>query len=231
MAVFFARRGHRVFRPDASRTAHLRRALAGRRKTNRTCAEVLALYGDPGAVAFEVLAEELAAELSRLEVAEATLRPLERRREESYRKVDPTRLARSLPGIARVGAPLGVVFTGRPGRFPSGDRYASYVGLVPGSSETGETDRNSAEGSGPLLRDARPDDPPVEAGNPRLLPRPSNRYLQRGGDGQGQVHRAGSVRLPELREVPTGFWWRAYDGLAQASAESRSFALSEGTPP
>jgi transposase len=258
VAVFFIRRGHRVFRPDVSQTAHLRRALARRAKTNRVDAEVLAklavwnrgalhelelpagraaeldrlvraterlteeiarhkgrirdlartamplvgqaisktmgradlevlrsygdprellelglegltglisevsrgehgrakaraylraaqeaveLYGDSGAVAFEVIAEELAAEITRLEVAEATLRPLERRREETYRAVDPTGLARSLPGMARVGAPLGVAFTGRPARFPSGDRYASYVGLVPGSRETGETDR------------------------------------------------------------------------------------------
>lgn len=258
VAVFFATRGHRVFRPDVSQTAHLRRGLARRKKTNRIDAEVLAklavwnrdalhelelpvgeaadlnrvvraterlteeiaahkqrirdlartamplvgraisktigradlevlrsygdprellklgakgltcliaevsrgehgrakaqayvlaaqeavkLYGDSGAVAFEVLAEELAGEITRLEVAEATLRPLERRREQSYRTVDPASLARSLPGIARVGAPLGVAFTGRPGRFASGDRYVSYVGLVPGSSETGESDR------------------------------------------------------------------------------------------
>jgi transposase len=258
VAVFFAARGHRVFRPDASRTAHLRKALARRKKTNRVDAEVLAklavwnrgalhelelptgraaeldrlvraterlteeiarhkarirdlartamplvgqavsktmgradlevlrsygdprellelglegltrlisqasrgehgeakaraylraaeeaveLYGGSGAVAFGVIAEELAAEITRLEVAEATLRSLERRREEAYRAVDPAGLARSLPGIARVGAPLGVAFTGRPSRFPSGDRYASYVGLVPGSRETGETDR------------------------------------------------------------------------------------------
>jgi transposase len=258
VAVFFIGRGHRVFRPDVSQTAHLRKALARRKKTNRIDAEVLAklavwnrqalhqlelptgsaaeldrvvraterlteeiathkqrirelartamplvgqaisktigrsdlevlrsygdprelcklgldgltrlisevsrgehgrrkaqaylqaaeeavaLYGDSGAVAFEVLAEELAGEITRLEVAEATLRPLERRREQAYRRVDPAQLARSLPGIAKVGAPLGVAFTGRPGRFPDGDHYASYVGLVPGSSETGDTDR------------------------------------------------------------------------------------------
>lgn len=258
VAVFFASRGHRVFRPDVSQTAHLRRALARRKKTNRIDAEVLAklavwnrdalhqlelptgeaaeldrvvraterlteeiathkqrirelartamplvgqaisktigradlevlrsygdprellklgleglaglisevsrgehgrakaqaylraaqeaieLYGDSGAVAFEALAEELASEITRLEVAEATLRPLERRREEAYRTVDPAGLARSLPGIARVGAPLGVAFTGRPGRFPDGHHFISFVGLAPGSSETGETDR------------------------------------------------------------------------------------------
>ncbi len=107
----------------------------------RAAEESVRLYGDSGAVAFEVLACELAAEITRLEVAEATLRPFERRREETYRKVDPSQLARSLPGIARVGAPLAVAFTGRAGRFASGDRYASYVGLVPGSSETGESDR------------------------------------------------------------------------------------------
>lgn len=258
VAVFFAARGHRLYRPSVEQTAHLRRALAKRKKTNRTDAEVLAklavwnagalhelelplgkaaeldravraterlteevaarkrrirdlarilmptvdaaisrtigradlevlrsygdprellelgpegltrliseasrgehgeakaraylraaeeavaLYGDLGALPFEVVACELAAEIARLEVAEAALRPFEGRREEAYRAVDPAQLARSLPGLARVGAPLAVAFTARAARFPSADRYASYVGLVPGSSETGETDR------------------------------------------------------------------------------------------
>jgi len=213
VAVFFAARGHRLYRPSVEQTAHLRRALAKRKKTNRTCAEVLAKlavwnagalhelelplgkaaeldravraterlteevaarkrrirdlarmlmptvdaalsrtigradlevlrsYGDLGALPFEVVAGELAAEIARLEVAEAALRPFEGRREEAYRAVDPAQLARSLPGLARVGAPLAVAFTARAARFPSADRYASYVGLVPGSSETGETDR------------------------------------------------------------------------------------------
>lgn len=107
----------------------------------RAAEEAVALYGDTGAVPYEAIAEELASEITRLEVAEATLRPFERRREQVYRCVDPAQLARSLPGIARVGAPLAVAFTARAGRFPTGDHYASYVGLVPGSSETGETDR------------------------------------------------------------------------------------------
>ena len=229
VAVFFTARGHRVFRPDSSQTAHLRRALARRKKTNRIDAEVLAKLAvwnraalhelelptgeraclDRLVRATERLTEEIARHKARIrdlartamplvgqaisktmgradlevlrshgdprellelgverlteliarvsrgehgeakaraylraaEVAEATLRALERRREEAYRRVDPTELARSVPGIARVGAPLGVAFTGRPARFPSGDRYASYVGLVPGSRETGETDR------------------------------------------------------------------------------------------
>jgi len=34
-----------------------------------------------------------------------------------------------------------MAFTGRAGRFPDGDHYASFVGLVPGSDETGESDR------------------------------------------------------------------------------------------
>lgn len=101
----------------------------------------VALYGDTNAVAFDVLAEELATEVALLEAAEASLKPLERRREQLYVKVDPACLARSLPGIARAGAPLAVAFTGRAGRFPDGDRYASYAGLVPKASETGDTDK------------------------------------------------------------------------------------------
>lgn len=98
------------------------------------------LYGDTDAVAFDVLADELT-EIALLEAAEVARRPLERRREALYRQVDPHQIARSLPGIARVGAPVAVAFTGRAKRFANGDRYASYCGLVPRASETGDTDK------------------------------------------------------------------------------------------
>ncbi len=54
----------------------------------------------------------------------------------------------------------------------------------------------------PIIRPARGDHPPVEAGDPRLLPPPGDERLQRGGDEQDQVHQADRVRVPELREVP-----------------------------
>ncbi|MGH3368799.1 MAG: IS110 family transposase [Nocardioidaceae bacterium] len=103
--------------------------------------EAVALYGDTDAVPFEALAADLATEIALLEALEAARAPHERRREELYLRVDPDALARSVPGIAEKGAPLAVATMGRPGRFANGDRYASFTGLVPRASETGETDR------------------------------------------------------------------------------------------
>ena len=103
--------------------------------------EALELYRDSDAVPFEALAADMATEIALLEALEAARSPHERRREELYLHVDPHALARSLPGIAEKGGPLATAVVGRAGRFANADRFASYTGLVPKASETGETDR------------------------------------------------------------------------------------------
>jgi transposase len=103
--------------------------------------EAVGLYGADDAVPFAALAADLATEIALLEALEAARAPHERRREQLYRQVDPTMLARTLPGIAQKGGPLATASVGRAGRFPDADRFASYTGLVPGASETGNTDR------------------------------------------------------------------------------------------
>jgi transposase len=103
--------------------------------------EAVGLYGDTDAVPFAALAGDLATEIALLEALEAARAPHERRREQLYRQVDPTMLARTLPGIADKGGPLATTAVGRPGRFPDADHFASYTGLVPGASETGNSDR------------------------------------------------------------------------------------------
>ncbi len=79
----------------------------------------LALYAGHHAVAFGDLAAEVAA----------------------YLLVDPQGLARSLPGLKRVGGPTLVACMGDPARFRHGKQFRSFTGLVPKASETGETDR------------------------------------------------------------------------------------------
>ena len=103
--------------------------------------EAVRLYGHDDAVPFTALAADLATEIALLEALEAARAPHQRRREQLYRQVDPTLLARTLPGIAEVGGPLATAIVGRAGRFPDADHFASYTGLVPGASETGTTDR------------------------------------------------------------------------------------------
>lgn len=103
--------------------------------------EAVQLYGDTDAVPFAALAADLATEITLLEALQAARAPHERRREQLYHQVDPTTLARTLPGIADKGGPLATAIVGRAGRFGNADQFASYTGLVPGASETGNTDR------------------------------------------------------------------------------------------
>lgn len=99
------------------------------------------LYGDHPAVAFADLAAEVATEVRLLRATQAELTAHARERETAYRWVDPTGLARSLPGLAEVGGPALVAIMGDPSRFAKGKQFRSYTGLTPKASETGDTDR------------------------------------------------------------------------------------------
>ena len=101
----------------------------------------LELFAEHPAVAFSDLAEEVRTEVRLLKATAAELQPHARARDQAYARLDPDALARSLPGIGEVGAPILVASLGRPGRFPSGRHARSFSGLTPKSSETGETDR------------------------------------------------------------------------------------------
>ncbi len=76
-----------------------------------------------------------------LRAVQAELAAHAEQREQAYRWVDLGGLARSLPGIGEVGAPVLVAAMGRPGRFPSGAHFKSFTGLAPRTAETGNTDR------------------------------------------------------------------------------------------
>jgi transposase len=99
------------------------------------------LYGDHPAVAFADLAAEVASEVRLLRTVQAELANHASERETAYRWVDPTGLARSLPGLAEVGGPALVAIMGDPTRFERGKQFRSFTGLVPKASETGDTDR------------------------------------------------------------------------------------------
>lgn len=101
------------------------------------------LYGDHPAVAFTDLAAEVATEVRLLRAVQAELAAHQTRREAAYQATDPAQLARSLPGLGQVGGPVLTTVMGRPGRFPTGAHFKSYVGLAPRASETGNTDRKS----------------------------------------------------------------------------------------
>jgi transposase len=101
----------------------------------------VALYGDDPAMPYADVAAELASQIRLLRGVLAEQKPHEQARERAYRRVEPDELARSLPGIAEVGAPLLVAAMGRPQRFTTAAQFKAFTGLTPRASETGETDR------------------------------------------------------------------------------------------
>lgn len=128
-------------------TALIRRASHSHQGAERAEAWLAAarasieLYAGDSAVAFADLAEEVATEVRLLRATEAELARHAAVREARYRRVDPEELARSVPGLAEVGAPLVVAAVGRAHRFGSAAAFRSFTGLAPRASETGETDR------------------------------------------------------------------------------------------
>lgn len=99
------------------------------------------LYAGHPAVAYSDLAAEVATEVRLLRAVQTELAAHATEREHAYQLVDPTGLARSLPGVADVGGPALVAAMGEPARFARGKQFRSFTGLVPRASETGDTDR------------------------------------------------------------------------------------------
>lgn len=111
------------------------------------------LYGDHPAVAYGDLAAEVATEVRLLRAIQAELSSHAAEREVCYRWVDIGTVARSLPGLGLVGAPILVAAMARPGRFQSSAHFKSFTGLAPRASETGNTNRKGQPMSkaGPVL--------------------------------------------------------------------------------
>jgi transposase len=99
------------------------------------------LYADHPAMAFDDLAAEVATEVALLRATQAELAVHAAEREHAYHFTDVGGLARGLPGLGEVGAPVLIAAMGRPGRFPRAAAFKSFTGLAPRASETGNTDR------------------------------------------------------------------------------------------
>ncbi len=101
----------------------------------------VALYGDTDTVALAVIADEITTEIALLRASETERDRHAAAGENAYRAVDVDQLARSLPGIGVVGAPMLISVLGNPDWFPKAGTFKAYLGLTPRSSETGTTDR------------------------------------------------------------------------------------------
>jgi transposase IS116/IS110/IS902 family protein len=87
------------------------------------------------------LAAEVTTEVRLLRTTQAELATHAREREACYQRVDPTGLARSLPGLATIGGPALVATMGTASRFARAAKFRAFTGLAPKASETGQTDR------------------------------------------------------------------------------------------
>lgn len=101
----------------------------------------LELYGQHPAFAYDQLAAEVITEVRLLMAVQTQLAGYEQGREGTYLRVDSEQLARSLPGLATVGAPVLVAYMGDPQRFPRTSHFRSFTGWAPRASETGDSDR------------------------------------------------------------------------------------------
>ena len=104
------------------------------------------LYGpDDPAVPFADLAAEVATETPLLQAIEAELTAHAAAREAAYRTADPGQIARTLPGLAEVGGPAMTAIMGKPGRFPGGHHFKSFLGLLLPDAE--DSDEGGTEDS------------------------------------------------------------------------------------
>jgi transposase len=95
------------------------------------------LYGCDSAVPFSDLAAEVATEVRLLRAIQAELDDHAEVREAAYLAVDTWELARSLPGLAEIGAPVLVAVMGRPQRFARAEQFKSFTGSCPGPLRQG----------------------------------------------------------------------------------------------
>lgn len=124
-----------------AKASHNHQGVERAKQWLRAARASIELYGNHPAVAFADLAAEVATEVRLLRAVQAELAKHAAERETAYRWVDPTGLARSLPGLAEVGGPALVATMGDPARFAKGKQSRSFTGLTPKASETGDTDR------------------------------------------------------------------------------------------
>ena len=90
---------------------------------------------------FEIAQIEVDLALDRIAELDDHIARIERRIDSGYRAADPDRLLESIPGIGSVIAPYLLATVGDVRRFPNGDHFASFCGLVPRKNQTGSTDR------------------------------------------------------------------------------------------
>ncbi len=104
----------------------------------RVSTAAVELFGADPSIPFDDIAAELASSARLLRALNDERDLHAKAREDHYRRVDPTGLARSLPGVAAIGGPVLVAGMGRAGRFADGAAFKKFTGLTPKTSGTGD---------------------------------------------------------------------------------------------
>jgi hypothetical protein len=128
-------------------------------------------------------------------------------------------LARSLPGITEVGAPLLVAAMGRPQRFRTAAWFKAFTGLTPQASETGETDRK-----GQAITKAGAARPRPSGGRPLSKSATNMRILAPSAPRRADLPRSGHPRSsPPARQAGT-----ARPAVSAIPATTRRVACERG---
>ena len=109
------------------------------------CEKSSALYKDLrkcGSLPFDyqLLADEINAELEMIEFAEARIASIELAIETRYQRLDPAQTLRQIPGIGTTIAPAIEALSSPISRFRNAKAYAGYCGLIPRKSKSGKSD-------------------------------------------------------------------------------------------
>ena len=89
---------------------------------------------------FIELQEEVARELRLMETEEAESESLAQRITELYRELHPSDNLRTIPGVGEHTAPIFLSAVGDPARFRSQSAFANWEGVVPGASQSSNTE-------------------------------------------------------------------------------------------
>jgi len=91
-------------------------------------------------VFYSAIQEEISREMKLLEIKEAESAAIAKRVEKLYIEIHPSDNLRTIPGVGNHTAPIFVATIGDPKRFRSQSAFANYCGIVPGASQSSDSE-------------------------------------------------------------------------------------------
>ena len=132
-------------------------ALTESHRVYQACQKLVEFYGRSKAAGminedfFDDLQDEIACELRLMETEEAEVERVSARIEELYQHLHPCDHLRTIPGVGVRTAQVFLAVIGDPHRFRSQAAFANWTGVVPGASQSADT-----EGKGLRMTKAGP---------------------------------------------------------------------------